>query len=795
MTSGWRTILARLSQMDWDELKTRGEQGFYKRFDLAKYRIGLPCPTDGVANHNPWGAFFFSLDQIPSRVSLLQKYLPAEVEQIIHEADDICRHRFRLLGYENLDYGSQIDWHRDVVHGKRAPLKPWFKIDFLNFEEVGDHKIIWELNRHQHLVTLAKAWRLTHRERYATELLAQLSSWRGANPYPIGINWGSSLEVAFRSISWLWVYYLLADSHALPPDFGTELSQGLALNGTYIERYLSTYFSPNTHLLGEAVALLMIGTFCPQLSSAKQWRNKGWRIVLEEAERQVRADGMHFEQSLYYHVYAVDLFFHARLTAIRNGWKIPSHFDHVLEKMLAVLAAVSQAGPAQSSGDDDGGRVFNPRRNLAEHLTDPLAVGATIFQRDEIKAAAALTEEAVWLLGEQAAAVLLETPRQPRHLQSKSFEAAGIYIMTSSQPVPQQLVIDAGPQGTGRSGHGHADALSATLSLAGRPWLVDPGAFCYISPDSEREKFRGTGAHNTLRIDEQDQAVPAGPFAWDSIPQVRADQWLTGTTFSMFAGSHTGYCRLPDPVVHRRLIFHLHGGFWLFRDVAEGSRLHLLDVSWHFAPDLTVSQSENAFTAAPTKAAQTARENTRLALLPQEDAGWTSELMPGEFSAAYGRKEPAPVLRFTAKTKLPTEFATVIVPLFSPSDKPGRFVTLGREERSRDNGFLHGFRYDEESKTHYLIFADSRQPWSLGDWASDATFLYYCLENRRLAQLIVCGGSFAKWQDKEVLSHATPMARFEWVRSGGERGKIFASDETVVQSLSDGLLDSCETVF
>src|SRR5882724_1013378 len=233
--------------MDWDELKTRGEQEFYKRFDLAQYRIGLPRLGDGFASRSPWNTFFFSADQTPSRISLLQKYLPAEVEKIIREANDICRHRFALLGYENLDYGTQIDWHLDVVHGKRAPLKPWFKIDFLNFEEVGDHKIIWELNRHQHLVTLAKAWRLTHRESYVTELLAQLSSWRSANPYPLGINWGSSLEVAFRSISWLWVYYLLADCAVLPPDFGTELSQGLALHGSYIERYLSTYFSPNTH--------------------------------------------------------------------------------------------------------------------------------------------------------------------------------------------------------------------------------------------------------------------------------------------------------------------------------------------------------------------------------------------------------------------------------------------------------------------------------------------------------------------------------------------------------------------
>ncbi len=80
----------------------------------------------------------------------------------MREADEVCEHRFRLLGYEPLDYGQKIDWHLDAVHGKRAPLVPWYTIRFLDFSAVGDHKVTWELNRHQHFVTLAKAWCLTH---------------------------------------------------------------------------------------------------------------------------------------------------------------------------------------------------------------------------------------------------------------------------------------------------------------------------------------------------------------------------------------------------------------------------------------------------------------------------------------------------------------------------------------------------------------------------------------------------------------------------------------------------------
>ena len=76
-----------------------------------------------------------------------------------------------------------------------------------------------------------------------------------------------------------------------------------------------------------------------------------------------------------------------------------------------------------------------------------------------------------------------------------------------------QLFIDAGPQGALTAGHGHADALSIQLITDGRPILIDPGTFCYVCP--ERDRFRGTAAHNTLQVDGRDQAQPERPLRLD----------------------------------------------------------------------------------------------------------------------------------------------------------------------------------------------------------------------------------------------------------------------------------------
>jgi hypothetical protein len=780
-------IWSRVAQMDWKERRTRLAQELSKRIDLTLYRCGLLSTQNRVSESiESSGNFFFSRAELPHLVTALRSKMGREVENIVLEADEICRHRFRLLGYDDLDYGPQIDWHLDRAHGKRAPIKPWFKINFLDFNEVGDHKVIWELNRHQHLVTLAKAWLLTHDERYTSELKTQWYSWQQANPYPIGINWASSLEVAFRSLSWLWALSLLSVCPALDERFRSDMIRALALNGRHIERNLSTYFSPNTHLLGEAVALFFIGIMCPEIAAADRWRNDGWRIVLREARRQIRADGVYFEQSLYYHVYASDFFLHARILAGQNGMGIPADFDAVLQKMLDVLSVVSQAGFAEGFGDDDGGRVFNSRRNRTEHMTDPLALGAILFQREDFKSAAVLTEEAVWLFGEQGASYFDKPANNSQEIKAASFNEGGIYVMASGKEVPLQMVIDAGPQGTARSGHGHADALSVTVAIEGRRWLVDPGSFCYVC--GERDRFRGTGAHNTLRVDEFDQAIPDGPFAWKSIPDVRCEQWMQGDSFTLFAGSHNGYMRLPDPVLHRRCVFYLHDEFWLIRDVVNGRKEHKIEINWHFASGLALEGTANGFIATPKRLPPSDdRAFDCLALLPVEEAGWHNTIEEEFVSPAYGRKDPASTVRSRNRAQLPTEHATLVLPFATPE----RIGKLSLLKPADENQSLSIYCYEGQRRKHYMIFADDQTSiWSWNGWTSDARFLYFSLQSERVAHLIFGEGREVKLNGMAVVNHSKRIDRFEWNRSTGQ---VFSSD-TTVNSISTEFLESFSPV-
>ena len=313
--------------------------------------------------------------------------------EVVRIADELVAHRFPLLGLI-IDTGPEIDWRRDYLHGISTGTPYFRRSPYLDFARAGDHKVVWELNRHQHLVLLAQAYHLMGRKEYLNEVFRQLEGWLDSNPFLRGINWASALEVAFRALSWAWLWHLTGTQmgSALARRFLTELYR----HGRFLDLNLSIYFSPNTHLLGEAVALHALGVLFPQFPGASGWVEKGGRVVEEALERQVRADGSHFEQSAYYHVYALDFFLLHRVLAAPG----PA-YDARLVKMAEYLDAL--LGPARKLpliGDDDGGRLFHPFGERMEFGRATLATCAVMLGRPEwLRAPGDLAVQAAWWLG------------------------------------------------------------------------------------------------------------------------------------------------------------------------------------------------------------------------------------------------------------------------------------------------------------------------------------------------------------------------------------------------------------
>jgi hypothetical protein len=473
---------------------------------------------------------------------------------IIARAGEILAHRFPLLGVA-IDTGPQIRWRRDYSSGVETAPIYFRRIPYLDVTRAGDHKIIWELNRHQHLVLLAQAYRFTGRTDFLNEIGRHIDSWLEGNPFQRGINWSSALEVAFRALSWMWVDHLVGP--LLDPALRRRFLEGLYRHGHHLAVNLSVYFSPNTHLLGEAVALHALG----KMFREPGWQALGAQTVAEQMERQVQSDGSHFEQSTYYHVYALDMFlFHAALAPVGEPYRAS------LARMAEYLDAL--LGPSRSLpflGDDDGGRFFHPYGSRSRFGRATLAT-CGLFANDED-----LCEQAVWWLGPNT------VPRKETSRNSRWFPDAGIAVMVSGDV---HIVVDAGPFGPFRSGHSHADTLSLVVRRGEQDLLIDPGTFTYADPNW-RDWFRGTAAHNTVRIDRLDQATPGGPFAWSDPPRVTVHHWRSDSEMDELDGecSYRGFR-------HRRRIRFLKAGLLLIVDDIDGPPgMHEVEQFWHLGAD------------------------------------------------------------------------------------------------------------------------------------------------------------------------------------------------------------------
>jgi Heparinase II/III-like protein/Heparinase II/III N-terminus len=759
--------MRRLVVMDRGEIAERSRQFLLARVDLLRYQFGhdfANAPREADSCIAP-GQFFFTRDELPAICDLLKSEFPAQVEAIVSCAHRIRHHRFDLLGYENLDYGTPIDWHVDVVHGKRAPKTPWFKIRYLDFQQVGDAKITWELNRHQHIVILAKAYLLTGDEAFVAEVISQWRHWWEENPYPLGVNWASALEVSFRVQAWIWTFFLLQDCALFTNELKDRWMDRLLLSGRHINNYLSTYFSPNTHLLGEALALFCLGTLFPCRSTEK-WREKGWSILIGEARKQVREDGFYFEQSTYYHVYALDMFLHARILAVRNGIPIPDEFDKQLRCMLEALLLLSRSGVPHMFGDDDGGRLFDGRRNRPVHLLDPLATGAIIYQRGDFKAVAeSFPEETVWLLGANGVREWKALDGAEAHAQPAALSASGLYSMFEPE-IKQQLLIGAGPPHANASGHRHADALGVSLIRNGRVLLRDSGTFEYVGPGRERSRLRSTGAHNTLRVDGRDQAEMMGPFSRAKFPPVRVDRWINGKYFDLFEGSHSGYSRPNSPITHRRQVVHPQDGLWLVRDIVEGEGEHEVEIAWHLGDGLTPVQETNFSFSDGVQS---------LALLTNESLEWSRTIRESAWSPIYGRLEPALVVVFAARRELPADFVTTVVAGDCKVNR-GRLVKIGDPLRNRPLAY----RYIDERRELTFVFANTNSDWQLGAWTCDATFL--CVSNdheNQVQELVLCDATFLDVDENRILSCAQRVSHVE-LRISKDATTVFSSDPKVV---------------
>ncbi|MEO7813370.1 MAG: alginate lyase family protein [Usitatibacter sp.] len=564
-------------------------------------------------------------------------------------------------------------WNQDPKTGIEAPLAFGKELDYRDAELVGDCKYLWEVNRHQHLVTLAQAYVLSGEAKYARTIRAHLESWFEACPFRMGPQWASSLEAGLRLANWTLAWQLLggADSELFSGEDGARFRarwlESVYQHSEFIAGHFSLHSSANNHLIGEAMGLYLAGVAWPHWPRSAYWRSTARAILEREALLQNAADGVNREQAVSYQQFTFDLLLFPLLAARANGEEFPAAYRGRLEAMLEFLASIMDVGgnlPMFGDADDAHVARLDPR-DAFSRFHSSLATGAILFERGEFRTkAGALDDKTRWLIGPDAdlryATLQAGTGALPIHTE---FPEGGYCILGTDFERPEEIrvVADVGPLGYREiAAHGHADALSFTLSVAGIEFLVDPGTFAYHTGAEWRAYFRGTSAHNTVRIDGLDQSQPGGNFMWVRKAKAERVSWMSTADQDCLEGVHDGYASLADPVTHcRRIALDKRSRTLRIEDELQMRGTHAVEVFLHCAEDTEVA-------AIPGGVSLTRHGRTLRVRWPQEAAGamdvlhGSTEPIGGWVSRRFDRKTPAPTLVWRATLTGPCLLRTEI---------------------------------------------------------------------------------------------------------------------------------------
>src|SRR4051812_23119454 len=800
--------LTKLARMSAAEIRWRVTAAARARLDRARVRVTgshwsrtslLPslAPLDELSatrdtlKARQWGAAQRALARhftsTPQRFAIgaaskraliaeIGRRFPDAARAAAARADRIVAGDYDLLGYRGLRFdGTPSDrapaWSLDPVSGRRPPQVFWGDVPFLD-AACGDHKIIWELNRHQHWLALGRAFWLTGGPQYRQHFIDELGSGLKANPPLIGINWASMLEVGFRSLSWLWAIHFFVQSPSEDDSpWLVDLLVGLDRQLTHVERNLSHYFSPNTHLLGEALALYVAGRALPELAASPRRARIGRALLLQEIERQISPDGGHRERSTHYHRYTLDFYSLALVVAQHTGDRdaAAGFREAVTRTAHAARLLAGDDGRVPHIGDDDGGALTPIVERDPDDLRASLAVAAVLTGHPELQIDDT-PEEALWLMGPGPA---VRTPQtRTQKLASSALADTGYYVSRSADG--DHLVIDGGPHGYQNGGHAHADALSLTLAVRRVPLLIDPGTACYTTDPIVRDRMRSTALHNTLVLDGRSQSIPDGPFHWSHVANGSVHRWRSCPEFDYFDGGHDGY----RPVDHRRRVLVLHGDLVVVSDLVAGSGIRTAAVHWHLDP---------RWSAKPrARAAELTRTNDggdRVGLFVAdgivEAVSGDRETGLGWCSPAYGRIEPTTTLRVTRKGTAP--FWMVSVFDLNPANPVTDVDPVPVWSEGGALAHASAVRITRAASIDHVLFVEPNATtaarettgsvWRVGEMETDARMLFWRTStDRSLARIALVDGSLARIAARAfeiVLPHPVPALDTDRTRDAG----------------------------
>jgi len=617
---------------------------------------------------------FFQTCNLAETARLQYDLFPTETAALIAAAGAIVNGaHWELAGLGAFEFRGDNFWRRDPITGKDLGLD--YHADVVPYANDGaDIRVLWELNRFGHAITLACAYAVTGDESYAETYFLHVESWIAQNPYGRGANWNCAMEAALRAINLLAAFDIFRRSDALTEERLAAILKLFDQHGRFIlSNNEFSYIATSNHYLSDVIGLFWISTLMPELAEATKWREFGLTEMLREMDKQILSDGADFEASTGYHKFATELFLYSLILAQRTGIEIEHEYIEKLRSMLSYLQNILRPdGRIPLIGDADGSQIIPFVKRDADDAEYLPSVGAAFLNGEDLNRKT-LAPETVWLFGQDRASEEIQT-HSPT---STRFPDAGSYILCDSDLYLHFNANDCGLNG--RGSHGHNDALSIEISAFGRPFIIDPGSYVYNLDRDARHRFRTTAYHSTVMIDhvEQNTTNVEMPFVMGNEARPVVDAWETGNERDRVSGEHFGYTRLRDQVRHRRTIeFNKIERYWLIEDKLSGTGTHQFSFAFHLAPGIGVTEIDEV-------TVRLSDDKKRRLYIHSVGIKAQYAIISAFASRNYGHKEQTSILKWEFTAPAPVTARFIIVP--SNENDASRLELLRRLTDNIDN--------------------------------------------------------------------------------------------------------------
>jgi hypothetical protein len=503
------------------------------------------------------------------------------------------------------DPAEITDWSGDFSTGKRFPARYAKEINMRN-DRYGSARHVWEINRMLFLPRFALLYKKSGKPYFLGVIKRVIRSWAEQNPYLIGINWYSNIEVNIRLINWFITWEILE---------ADELAQNDSSFKDFIDKWWvpsiyqhckfsrshpSLHSSANNHLIAEYAGLFVASSKW-HFNESDDW-NIYSRLGLErEILRQHSRNGINKEEAAGYIQFIADFLLIPMIIAkrVRKPFSNAYHdqFHAILNYINEFLTA---NGEFPKYGDEDDGRVFllNRESYNDNNFLSLLQSGSIFYGEPGLNRGARLPDQKNLVLFGKEASAGQDKPNEKQILKSSKFyPEEGHFIFRKQTKDGKEIYchFDAAPLGyLSIAAHGHADALSFILYLDGDPFFVDPGTYCYHTEAQWRRYFVSTRAHNTVCISGADQATFIGPTLWHEHYKAGVDRCVITNGYEYVVARHNGYKKF-NCIHTRKIEFFPNLDKISITDhvVNESGRPLNLELPFHLHPDLKCNLGGN----------------------------------------------------------------------------------------------------------------------------------------------------------------------------------------------------------